>query len=85
MNFIFISHYSSTGVRDWFVKQYSSQSFADMNDIIMDVNKNLYVSGTVMDSTGQVGILMKLDTLGNVLWDKPIQPLSYLRLTSEWY
>ena len=83
INFIFISHYSSTGVRDWFVKQYSSQSFADMNDIIMDVNKNLYVSGTVMDSTGQVGILMKLDTLGNVLWDKPIQPLSYLRLTSD--
>ena len=46
-----------------------------MNDIITDVNKNLYVSGTVMDSTGQVGILMKLDTL-EMFCDKPIQPLS---------
>ena len=83
LNFVFISHYSSSGVRDWFVKQYSSQPYAGMNDITMDVFKNLYVPGALMDSTGQVGILMKLDSLGNVLWDRPIQPLSYLRISTD--
>ncbi len=83
LNFIFVSHYTSNGVRDWTLKQYSTQSFADLNDMIIDVNKNIYVSGILMDTIGQVGILMKLDTTGNLLWKKSILPLSYLRLLSD--
>lgn len=83
LNFLFAAHYTSSGIRDWFVRQNSSQPFADMNDLIMDVNKNLYVSGTQMDSAGQFGLLTKLDTIGNVLWDKRIQPLPYLKIESD--
>jgi hypothetical protein len=82
-NFVFISHYTSTGVRDWQVKEYSSQSFADMNDFIMDAQKNLYVSGVLMDSTGQVGFLMKLDTVGNVEWNVPVEHLSYVKIAAD--
>ncbi|MBK6989434.1 MAG: hypothetical protein IPH33_15080 [Bacteroidetes bacterium] len=82
-NFIFAFHYSSSGVRDWSVTHYSPQPFADMNDIVMDINKNIYISGIIMDSVGQEGILMKLDTIGNVLWNKSILPLPYSRLTTD--
>jgi hypothetical protein len=85
LNFIFVSHYTSAGIRNWTLKQYSTQSFADMNDIIIDINKNIYVSGILMDTVGQVGILMKLDTTGNLLWKKSILPLSYLRLLSDYH
>ena len=82
-NFIFAFHYSSSGVRDWLVTHYSPQPFADMNDIVIDLNKNIYISGIIMDSVGQEGILMKLDTIGNVLWNKSILPLPYSRLTTD--
>lgn len=82
-NFVFVSHYLSQGIRDWFVQNYSSQPYAELNDVIIDINKNLYVSAILMDSTGQVGRLMKLDSLGNVLWDNSILPLPYSGIVSD--
>ncbi len=83
-DFIFISHFNSTGNRDWFVRQNSPLLFfADFLDLIKDNHGFLWMSGIVMDSVGQVGVLMKLDTTGNVLWSHAVSPRPYLNLLSD--
>ncbi len=83
-DFIFVSHYTSSGHRDWSYKYYSpAQFFADMTDMIIDITGSIYVSGNVMDSVGQVGVLFKFDLLGNLLWNRPILPLAYSRIISD--
>ena len=83
-DFIFISHFNASGSRDWFVRQNSpALFFADFLDLIKDNDDFLWLSGIVMDSAGQVGVLMKLDTIGNILWNHTVSPMPYLNLLCD--
>lgn len=83
-DFIFISHFNSIGNRDWFVRQNSPLLFfADFLDLIKDNHGFLWMSGIVMDSIGQVGVMMKLDTTGNLLWSQSVSPRPYLNLLCD--
>lgn len=83
-DFIFVTHYTSGGQRDWMIQYYSpAHFFADLTDLIPDAAGHLYASGTVMDSAGQLGFLMKLDTTGTVVWNKAVSPLSYSRVITD--
>ncbi len=83
-DFIFISHFDSNGQRDWFQRQGSqSTSFADFLDLDLDVSGHLWMSGVLMDSSGQVGTLMKYDTLGNLFWKHTVSPHPYLKIISD--
>jgi len=83
-DFIFVSHFTSSGLLDWSFRYYSpAQFYADMTDFIRDVYGNLYVSGNVMDTSGQVGCLIKADSAGNIFWNKQILPLAYSRIITD--
>ncbi|MBK9525788.1 MAG: T9SS type A sorting domain-containing protein [Bacteroidetes bacterium] len=83
-DFIFVSHYTASGQRDWFITYYSpAHFFADLTDLIPDDAGHLYASGTVMDTAGQRGFLMKIDTTGSILWNKPVIPFSYSRIIAD--
>jgi len=83
-DFIFVSHYTANGQRDWFITYYSpAHFFADLTDLIPDDAGHLYASGTVMDTAGQRGFLMKIDTTGSILWNKPVIPFSYSRIIAD--
>lgn len=79
-DFIFASHYNDSGLQDWTVRYYSpAHIFADMTDLICS-SAFLYISGAVMDSTGQTGFLMKIDMSGNIVWKNTVAPLAYSKL-----
>ncbi len=83
-DFIFVAHFDLNGIRDWFFRQAStSTSFADFLDIVKDHSGHLWTSGVLMDSTGQVGTLLKLDISGNLVWKHPVAPNPYLKILSD--
>ncbi len=83
-DYIFVTHFTSTGIRDWTFTYYSpAHFFADMTDFVRDIYGNLYISGNVMDTTGQVGCLIKADSSGNVLWNKQVMPLAYTKIITD--
>jgi hypothetical protein len=84
-DFIFITHLKTDGASDWTYRYYSpAQIVADMRDIELDITGHLYIAGNVMDTAGQVGILMKLDTLGNVLWNNPVSALAFTKICTDY-
>ncbi len=83
-DFIFVSHFTDFGTRDWTYRYYSpAQFYADMTDMIQDLNGYVYVSGNVMDSIGQVGVLLKFDSFGNLIRNQQVLPLAYSRIISD--
>jgi hypothetical protein len=83
-DFIFVSHFTGNGIRDWTIRYYSpAQNFADLTDVIYGDPSILYISGNVMDTSGQVGFLMKLSTSGNIVWNIPVLPLAFNRILSD--